>query len=366
MRRLSVLCAWLLLCSSAMAHQTSTAYFTGDLNQRGMVEGEWQLRLFDLERAIGLDADKDGRLLWLEVLGRETAIKEYIRGKVTFSRGDQTCSYALPSTWQVDAHFNEAYLAIPVLVQCPLGGVLRLDYNAFFEQDSEHKLLFNIATNDSSHSRIVSDSQRQLTLDQSAGNHWASFQEFVYQGMVHIWKGLDHVLFLLILLLSCVLTRRAGRWTGRENARDIVINAAWIVTAFTLAHSITLSATALGWINVSSRWVEVGIAATVVVAALNNVYPLIQRLGWMTFGFGLLHGMGFAGVLGELGVPADQKVLTVVAFNLGVEVGQLVIVALALPLLMAVRNRPWYYRQGLTLGSLTVATIAIVWVFERL
>jgi len=111
-----------------------------------------------------------------------------------------------------------------------------------------------------------------------------------------------------------------------------------VVTAFTLAHSVTLAATALNWIQVSSAWVEVGIAISVLAAALNNIFPLVKKLTLVTFGFGLLHGMGFAGVLGELGLPSDQKLLTVLAFNLGVEFGQLGIILAALPIMVLINK----------------------------
>ncbi|HEY0894444.1 MAG TPA: HupE/UreJ family protein, partial [Cellvibrio sp.] len=184
-------------------------------------------------------------------------------------------------------------------------------------------------------------------------------------GMVHIWIGIDHILFLLSLMLTCVLVRRGNQWFAQASIKRILINTTWIVTAFTLAHSITLSATALGLIQFSSQWVEVGIAISVVLVALNNIYPLVTRLGWLTFGFGLLHGMGFAGVLGELGLPADQQLLTVLAFNLGVEIGQMAIVLLLLPLFIFVRNQIWYARYALTGTSVVIALVAMQWVVDR-
>lgn len=123
---------------------------------------------------------------------------------------------------------------------------------------------------------------------------------------------------------------------ARKNVRDRIISTTCIVTAFTLAHSLTLMATALDWVHFASRWVDVGIAASVAIAALNHLYPIVIRLGGMTFAFGLLHGMGSAGVLGERGLPADQKVLTVLSFNIGVELCQLVVVGAVLPLLILV------------------------------
>ena len=370
--RLIYLIASLLLLSNAtFAHQLSTAYLNGTLGETGIFEGEWQIRLYDLEQAIGVDSNQDGTLLWGELQARAQEADNYLSNHLRFERGELPCSLLIDSAWQVTEHFNEGYLVLPVRAQCPITGDLHIHYSAFFKEDSEHKLLVSVATEPTtetdSHisSRVISNTQRNVTLSYDNGNTWLTFQEFVVQGVIHIWKGLDHILFLLSLLLTCVLTRKQHHWVGKNSVRDIVIDTTWIVTAFTLAHSITLTATALGWINFPSRWVEVGIAASVAVAALNNIFPLVTRLGWLTFAFGLLHGMGFAGVLGELGLPADQKVLTVLAFNIGVEIGQMVIVVAVLPLLILVRNSIWYSRYSLAAVSVVIALIALQWVFER-
>lgn len=360
-----------LLSNAAFAHQLSTAYLNGTLGETGIFEGEWQIRLYDLEQAIGVDSNQDGTLLWGELQTRAQEADKYLSNHLQFERGELPCSLLIESAWQVTEHFNEGYLVLPVRAQCPITGDLHIHYSAFFKEDGEHKLLVSVATepttgNDNHiSSRVLSNTQRNVTLSYDNGNTWLTFQEFVVQGVIHIWKGLDHILFLLSLLLTCVLTRKKHHWVGKNSVRDIVIDTTWIVTAFTLAHSITLTATALGWINFPSRWVEVGIAASVAVAALNNIFPLVTRLGWLTFAFGLLHGMGFAGVLGELGLPADQKVLTVLAFNIGVEIGQMVIVVAVLPLLILVRNSIWYSRYSLAAVSVVIALIALQWIFER-
>jgi hypothetical protein len=166
-------------------------------------------------------------------------------------------------------------------------------------------------------------------------------------------------------LLTSVLVRRQGRWQAEPSVKRIVVNSCWIVTAFTLAHSITLCATALGILQFPSRWVEVGIAASVAFAAFNNVFPFVHRVALLTFCFGLLHGMGFAGVLGELGLPADEKLLTILAFNLGVEIGQMVILTALLPLLILVRKQLWYSRYSLTAVSVVIFLVACQWVIMR-
>lgn len=355
----------IIFSASVAAHQLSTAYANLQINDQGLITGEWQVRLYDLEQAIGVDTNRDGKLRWQELQTRADSVNQYLANQLSIHRGESQCTLVLSDEWKIDSHFNESYLLVPLRAQCALAGALQINYSAFFKEDAEHKLLLNLQSDVATSSRVLSDNQREINWDVANGNTWATLGEFIYQGMVHIWIGIDHILFLLSLLLTCVLIRRGNQWFAQASTKRIVINATWIVTAFTLAHSITLSATALGLIHFSSRWIEVGIAISVFLVALNNIFPLVTRLGWLTFVFGLLHGMGFAGVLGELGLPADQQLLTVLAFNLGVEIGQMAIVLLLLPLFIFVREQIWYARYALTGTSIVIALVALQWVVER-
>jgi len=376
-------CGFLLLsiANISHAHQLSTSYLNGSVNDTGVFSGEWQVRLYDLEQAIGIDTNGDGQLRWQELQNRADAVTQYLQYHLQFSRANKPCTTALESNWQIDSHFNEGYVVLPVRAQCPINGEITIHYSAFFDVDSQHKLLVSLipekttnekAVSENSSSkqtaspRILSDSNRTLIINETSGSRLATFKEFVAQGAVHIWIGTDHILFLLSLLLTCALLRRNHTWVANNNLREIVIRTTWIVTAFTLAHSITLTATALHWIQLPSRWVEVGIAISVALTALNNIFPLVLRLGWLTFGFGLLHGMGFAGALGELGLPADQQTLTVLAFNIGVELGQMAIVLVVLPLLIFVRKFYWYSRYSVTALSVVIFLVAAQWTLERI
>jgi hypothetical protein len=139
-----------------------------------------------------------------------------------------------------------------------------------------------------------------------------------------------------------------------------------IVTAFTLAHSITLTLAALGVLAIPSRVVESVIAASVALAAANNIWPLFrgQRAG-AAFAFGLLHGFGFASVLLDLGLPPSSLLLSLVGFNVGVELGQIAIVAVFLPLAYLARNTAFYRKAVLVGGSVLILAIALVWLAER-
>jgi hypothetical protein len=159
---------------------------------------------------------------------------------------------------------------------------------------------------------------------------------------------------------------RAMRWQPVAGFREALWDVFRIVTSFTVAHSITLSLAALGIVALPSRLVESAIAASVVVAALNNLRPVVEGRRWMVaFGFGLIHGFGFASVLTELGLPRDALVLALVGFNVGVEIGQLAIVALFLPLAYSLRRSRFYRRAVMTGGSIVIAAVAATWLAER-
>jgi hypothetical protein len=166
--------------------------------------------------------------------------------------------------------------------------------------------------------------------------------------------------------MPAVLRREADAWRGVGGFRAAFVDTAKIVTAFTVAHSLTLSLAALGVVELPARFVETGIAASVVVSALNNAYPLFHGRWLMAFGFGLLHGFGFASVLAKPGLPTGSLVLALLGFNTGVEAGQLVIVAAFLPLAYVARCSWFYQRVTLVAGSSAIAGMALIWMVERL
>jgi hypothetical protein len=139
-----------------------------------------------------------------------------------------------------------------------------------------------------------------------------------------------------------------------------------VVTAFTVAHSITLSLAALAIISLPTRLTETAIAFSVLLAALNNIWPVVHGRRWLVaFGFGLIHGFGFASVLTDLGLPQGALLLALVGFNLGVEAGQLLIVAVLVPLAYAVRRSGFYRRVIFVPGSAVIAAVALGWMIER-
>jgi len=353
-----------LICTfSTYAHQLSTSYITLDNVQNPQqYTGTWQININDLEQSVALDLNQDQQISWAELKSQNEAINRYAKSNFTVLQNLQTCPLTIADNYQLDNHFNEAYLVLPLLFNCANNTDITLNYSAFFEHDANHKVIVNL----NQVSRVFTKDEQQQTFSTQQASYLSTFNQYVYQGVLHIWIGIDHILFLIALLLTCVLYRTNKQWQAITSKKQIIKHTAWIVTAFTLAHSLTLTATALNMVSPNSRWVELGIAISVLFAALNNVWPVILRLGWLTFAFGLLHGMGFASVLGELGLSSDYQLLSILAFNLGVELGQLSILCIALPLLLTMRNKPIYIKWVMPIGSFAIAAMALLWCVERI
>ena len=353
-------------CPKADGHTQSTAFLTLRINQKNL-DGEWHLALRDLEDAVGLDANDDGLITWDELRSRKEDICAYAFSRLQIQdnihRGTLRATDLL-----VDNHSDGSYAVLRFVVD-GLGepASLELNYQAFFDIDPKHRGLLRLEAEGSSRLAVFAPATaEQKFVLRSGPASWTPASTFVKEGMWHIWRGYDHILFLVALLLPGVLRRRNGSWEPVVEVRTAIRNLLKIVTAFTLAHSITLSLAALGVVHLPTRLIESAIAGSVVLAALNNLTPFFAERGWtVAFGFGLLHGFGFANALRDLGLQTGQLAVTLFGFNLGVELGQLAIVGLFLPLALSVRSLLFYPRVVLRLGSVSIIAVSATWLAER-
>jgi len=365
MRRVLAFVAALLLAGAASAHKPSDAYLTIERDGETL-RGQWDIALRDLDNALGLDADGDGEITWRELKARHAAIDAYALQRLHVASAGEACPLAATGHL-VDSHTDGAYAVLAFTGTCPRPGpTLTIDYRLFRELDPQHRGLVNYVEGGESRSVVFSVEVPERVVGGDSGGPLAQFATYVHEGVWHIWQGFDHILFLLSLLLPAVLVRRDGRWQAGRSFRGAFVEVAKVVTAFTLAHSITLSLAALDVVALPSRWVESAIALSVVLAALNNLFPVVSHGRWMAaFAFGLLHGFGFAGALHDLGLPSGSLALSLAGFNIGVELGQLAIVAAFLPLAYAIRAS-WAYRRVIVAGgSAVIASVAGVWLVER-
>lgn len=355
----------LLVCLGASAHKPSDSYLA--LRSVGStIDGQWDIALRDLDHVLGLDDDQDGAITWGELRAHRSAIFAYALARLQLEADGMVCPVH-GTELLVDRHSDGAYAVLRFSAPCDhVPDRLTIGYQLLFDVDPQHRGLLRLEHREQTRSAIFAAGNSTQRFELMERSRWRQFLDYVRHGIWHIGIGFDHVLFLLSLLLPAVLVWSGGGWQPAPRVALALWEVFKVVTAFTAAHSITLSAAALGVINVPSRWVESAIAASVMLAAANNLRPIATERRWMiAFVFGLVHGLGFASVLTDLGLPRESLLLALVAFNLGVELGQLAIVALFFPAAWFLRATLFYRRWLLLGGSTAVIALAGAWFVER-
>ncbi|HJV68875.1 HupE/UreJ family protein [Ideonella sp.] len=412
----------------ARAHAPSNA--TLNLSAEGpVVQQRWDIALRDLDRVLPLDADDDGQITWGELRGAWPQIETLVDATLRLAAADgSACTPGALAAPRIDTHADGTYAVLERRWQCAAdagAGGLRVDYRLFADSDASHRglLQWRAGARAAATTAVLAPGAGPVLMAGAgaaapAATPAAGFAGFVAEGVHHILIGTDHVLFLLALMLPAVVgpaaDAAARRWT------EALVQVAKVVTAFTVAHSITLALATLGYADPPTRLVESLIAASVVLAAIDNLKRFLPGVRWppgapgagvpappakrvscrfgaaerwlpgapgagvpappakrvscrfgaaerwqLAFTFGLVHGFGFAGALKELGLDPAALARSLVGFNLGVELGQLGIVALALPLAWWARETRFYRRVVLGGGSAAIALVAALWFTER-
>jgi len=357
----------LLLPSTASAHKPSDSYFSLAVDAQS-VTGRWDIALRALEYAIGLDRDGDGAITWGEVKARHSDIAAYALARLELTSAGSACA-TTPLAQLIDEHSDGAYAVLRFVGHCPAGvsDALAITYGLLFDLDPLHRGLAQVEGGELTQTGIFSPERRTWLVQLGSPNLWQQFATYLREGVWHIWIGIDHLLFLLCLLLPAARGRDRVSGEPRAYGRPALLEIAKVVTAFTVAHSITLCLAALGVVELPARLVESAIAASIVLAALNSVHPMVGRRLWLVaFGFGLIHGFGFASVLADLALPQGALVLALLGFNLGVEIGQLMLVALFLAMGWALRRLDLVAPRWVAPASAcAIGAIGALWFAER-
>jgi hypothetical protein len=354
----------------AYAHKPSDSYLT--LTVKGAhVEGRWDIALRDLDYGMGLDKDGNGEITWGELRAKKADVAALALGHLTVraaNASDAPCPLTL-GDMQVAGHSDGSYAVLFFDAACAAEPkVLDVDYELFFDIDPQHHGIVRVDDGAGTRTAIFTPLDRRQKFEQTSLAPGHQLAAAITLGIHHIFAGIDHLLFLIALLLPSVLVRDDAKktWTPVPSFRAALVDVLKIVTAFTVAHSITLSLSALEVLRLPSRFVEAGIAASVVLAAVNNLVRVLDEDRWTAaFALGLLHGFGFSATLMDLGLPRKNLVLTLFGFNVGVEIGQMCVVAAFLPLAFLARRTVAYRRVGLVLGSCVIAVVASIWFVER-
>src|ERR1044071_4168671 len=347
------------LPGTARAHQTSVKYVDVSVDgSRATVT--MTVAPGDVTEPLGLAPDARANV----AAATTPAVAPYVAGWLAV--GPDPGPACPPGTPRASAAGDARFVVVEWQVQCAVAlGRVALDFRGFFAVDQRHEAIATVHAPGASGDAVVVRAAEPI-LRVQAGEA-LGLAGWIAAGIEHIWDGRDHVSFVLALLLVVMLVRDGGRWQTRPPLATLR-RTATIVTAFTVAHSLSLIAASLAWVHLPSRLVEALIAVSILYTAIENiVHPDVRWRFVLTFGFGLVHGLGFASVLRVM-LPPDHIIAPLLGFNLGVELGQLVIVLIALPLLWLFARElgaDRYRRRAMPILSLLIAALAMKWLIER-
>jgi hypothetical protein len=349
---------------AVQAHIASNGFVVAQVQGQD-ITGSLELAVRDVELAVGVDADHDGKVTWGELRAGQPQLLQYVGQHLSFLTPDGACTLQLGAL-RVNDRVDGSYAWMPLAAHCPTAvRRLSIGYSLLADIDPSHRGLLTLTAGAAAQSGVLGGANSPA-FEVYSPSAWRTLGAYLRAGIWHIWSGIDHLLFLISLLLPAVLVRRGARWEPVPAARPAVFGILKVVTAFTLAHSITLTLAALNVVRLPSRLTESVIAASIIVAALNNIFPVVtDSRARIAFAFGLLHGFGFASVLADMGLPAGARLLSLLSFNLGIETGQLAVVVAVMPVAYALRASLLYRRAVLPWGSAVIAAVALLWLLQR-
>jgi hypothetical protein len=344
-----------LLAQASWAHQASTSYVTLQQNQLS-----WDVDVIDLNLLVPLDSNADGQILYGELLSSLKSIDEkLLKGlqvaHCTLVPVNKTLSVVARNQshfvrWNADLNCENESSEREVAIAAP------------FEVDALHRVLLRASGSDDVH--IFSSGKRQQLIPLRSRNLTETLKVSLAEGVHHIAQGYDHLAFLFALLLPSVLRKKSEQLLTLKQCLVAILK---VVTAFTLAHSITLALAAFDVVTPNLPRVELLIALSVALAALVNLLQLEHQARWpLAFSLGLLHGFGFVSALNELGTSGTGRAVALFGFNMGVELGQLVIVSLFVPVAFYLRETKLYQVGFLKIGSAAILGLGLFWVVQRM
>lgn len=350
------------------------------------ISGEIQLPLNELQSAIGMGVN-DNSVHLVARLGDSLRIYllKHIRprtfdGKLwKVALGEMT---VIETKSKLSGDYKE--LIVKFSMAPPLSYDLRnfyFDYDVILHQVASHKILISIKQ-DWQRGIIAEDSTFQevgiieldiptgtikpFQMSLQQGSIWKGFKSMVFLGTKHIAEGTDHLLFLLVLLLPVPLLMSNKKWFSPRPVRESLIHILKVVTAFTIGHSITLLFGTLGWVFLPTKLIEVLIGFSILVSAIHAIKPIFpNKEMYIALGFGLIHGLAFANTLENLTLDIPKMILSILGFNIGIEMMQVVVIVAVIPWLILF-SRTSFYTNLRVFGAILAGIASIGWIIERL
>ncbi len=368
-------CAVLVSVAAAAAHSGDQSYVYLDIFD-DTIAGNVQYPVADLNEVLGLDIPQERRAAFDAMTAHLELLHGYTTENLTIGDGSRVwqleftgyrvLEIAVGTYGVIEFEVTERFDAVP--------REFTVEYRGIITDKSDRDALLLVAHDWASGTfgnegesllRYTADNTSQVVVLDDA-SWWKGMTAVVGLGVEHIRIGSDHILFVFALVLPSVLVfRRSEGWLPARSFASTLWRVLKIVTMFTVAHSITLALGGLEIIELPPRLVEAVIALSIALAALHNIRPVFVNKEWMlAFGFGLFHGFGFAGLLSELGLDRSNRIASLLGFNIGIELGQAVIILLLFPALFLMRRTRAYL--GLMYGgSVILGLVALGWALER-
>ena len=376
----------LVMCCTSQgisAHQTPSTIVLLDVNPKA-VSVELQLPLGELELAFGHEITKDPEHL-IEKFGSQ--LKEYLLAHI-HPMTEKNKPWIVEVTNMIVGKAEQTgsgqyqEITVQLVLIPPTGESTRkfiFDYDVIMHQLVTHSALVSIRSDwelgqtnkepvKAGVIRVDTQSSLIYPLEinlEKGGNWWTGFKGMFFLGMEHIREGTDHLLFLLVLLLPAPLVIKRKQWGNFGGTKYSIMRLLKIVTAFTIGHSVTLLIGASGWVNLPVKPVEILIAVSILISAIHAIYPIFpNKEVYVAAGFGLVHGLAFATVLSVLNLDAGVMALSILSFNIGIEIMQMFVVILIIPWLILLSQTP-VYKWVRVVWALLAGIASLAWISER-
>ncbi|MGI9597370.1 MAG: HupE/UreJ family protein [Acidimicrobiales bacterium] len=362
----------------ADAHTTEDPYLYLFVSETEL-DGRVELSIADLEAVFGRSLGADDGAIKAELDRLAPDIERYTGAHLSIGAEGGAWDLTFGDVELFRERDDLAFAVVPYVVTVPTAdgqtvpAELDIAFDPFFDEIDGRNglLLINGGWTSGGYDRdaesliTFSDDNRSQAVDLGDRTQWENFSSSITLGIDHIRTGPDHIMFVLALLLPSVLV-----FTTRWEPVAGFVGALWrvlkIATFFTVAHSITFTLAGMGWLPLPPpKIVESIIALSIAAAALHNLRPILPNREWsLSFAFGLFHGMGFASLVADLEISRTSQLVSLVGRNVGIEIGQVVVILVAFPALYLLRRTSWY-QPLLVIGSSILAVLSISWLIER-
>ncbi len=343
--------------STLYSHQYHESYISFDYNKTTPTL-LWEIEGDNLEQILTLDDSNNSIISWKEYKNHKKEILEYSKKYISLKIDDKLVTIPT-SKMELKRYDDQTYMLVYIDVPKTIPKKIEINYNLFFKMDSLQRCLIKVSDENSTKLFTLFRNRENIVIKLEEDSFIDNLQEFFIDGIWHILVGLDHILFLLMLIIPAV--------KNQKEFSKVAVDIAKIVTSFSIAHAISLTMSIYDMIDISSNFIDIMIALSVLLTALNNIFEKIKGFSWqIAFGFGIIHGFGFANALGGLELSSEFFIYFVAIFNIGIEVGQFGIVIIVLPVLFMIRDTSLYLKGILKIGSILTAIISTIWIFQRI